>query len=308
MVVNIHSGTAEYWDSDMLRSLNNSITSIAVPVFFVLSSYFVFRKMRLSYSYKPIVQFELRINRLYFSWIVLLSPIILMMWHKEYLDNNILVSVGLFVKNYFLAYQFGASWFLGALVVGVPVIVILTKIFQEEFVGILPLIVYLYLYIVDESHFFYSWYIHTIRTPLLSFPNGLLWLCIGYYMTNEYIMLRLLKIPNYLYAIIITFYLLSSLFLESYLFIIKIPTVVSVIMLLYKMKFRIGLEKCKFLRNSSIVIFCMHFNIICILNRFPIFNCKPLLFLVAFTVSFIGSIILLRMSRMKGFGLLKNLY
>lgn len=306
LVVDIHSGTTAYWSSDLLRGINKCMTSIAVPVFFVLSSYFVFNKIRQTDSKNAVIRFEKRVNTLYLSWILLLLPVIIRMWHSEYIHNNVITTVGLFVKNYFFAYQFGASWFLGSLIIGVPFIYVLTKIFKEYFVWMVPLVVYLYLYLADENHFIFAWYENTIRTPLLSFPSGLLWLCIGYYITNEVIKKLLLRLSNSFYIMLLALYLLLGIFFEHWLFLVKVPAVISIIMLFYKIDFDIAENKCVLMRNSSIIIFCLHFSLICIISRLQVFECKPLLFIVAFTISFICSILIIQMS--KRFRLLKNLY
>lgn len=308
MVVDIHSGTSDYWKAEWLSRFNGILVEMAVPIFFVLSSYFVFKKTRKERTWKPIVNFEKRINSLYVHWIIVLLPVILTIWHKEYLQEDILTAVLLFIKNYFFAYQFGASWFLGALIVAVPIIVLLKKVFTERFIWVVPLIVYLYLNIADESHFIFSWYTENIRTPILSFPNGLLWLCLGFYMTNERIMVRLQGMPTSIYYIIVVIYFITGVIREEYTFVLILPTVVSVIMVFYKRAWNISADTCIFLRNCSIIIFCMHFSLISIICRLPLMGCKPLLFLVTLAISFSCSAVLIKLSEHKNYDWLKKFY
>ena len=308
MVVDIHSGTADYWKVEWISQFNRILVGIAVPIFFVLSSYFVFKKTRKEKTWKPIVNFENRINSLYVYWILVLSPVILAIWHKEYLKEDISTTFLLFIKNYFFAYQFGASWFLGALIVGVPLIMFLKKVFTERFLWLVPLIVYLYLNIADESHFIFSWYTENIRTPILSFPNGLLWLCLGFYMTNEKIMHQLHVIPTSIYYIMVVVYFFAGIIHKESTFILIVPTVVSVIMIFYKRSWNLSVETCIFLRNCSIIIFCMHFSLISIICRLPLMGCKPFLFLVSSAISFSCSAVIIKLSEHKKYNLLKKFY
>ena len=308
MVVDIHSGTTDYWEIEWIGQLNRIMIGMAVPIFFVLSSYFVFKKTRKERSWKPIINFEKRINSLYVYWIVALSPVILTIWHKEYLKEDILTTFLLFIKNYFFAFQFGASWFLGALIVGVPIIVLLKKVFNERFVWVVPLIVYLYINIADESYFIFSWYTENIRTPILSFPNGLLWLCLGFYMTNDKIMLWLQGIPTSIYYSVLVVYFLTGVIYKESTFILILPTVISVIMIFYKRLWNISADTCIFLRNCSIIIFCMHFSLICLICYLPLMGCKPLLFLVTLAISFSCSAVLIKLSELKKYDWLKKFY
>lgn len=99
----------------------------AVPLFFVFSSYFFFKKMRervlnVKDMWKGLLDFEKHCNLLYIFWIVALSPVVLYWWHSEYLHLQPVELVLQFVKEYMLGSQFGASWFLGALIVATPIV------------------------------------------------------------------------------------------------------------------------------------------------------------------------------------------
>lgn len=121
VVVNIHLQLKNYVNGKHLAIAWNFINELAVPVFFVLSSFFLFKNMRegvLSENKRRLLQYESRLIRLYLFWIIVLFPVILYYWHREYLESPI-IGVLLFVKNFFLAYEFGASWFFGALIIAI---------------------------------------------------------------------------------------------------------------------------------------------------------------------------------------------
>ena len=88
------------------------------------------------------------------------------------------------IRDFFFGNMFDASWFLGALLVGVPMVWGLSRLFKKDvLVILLPLLVYLYLHYVKELPsewaVLYDWY-NDFKSPNLSFPGGLLWITLGY--------------------------------------------------------------------------------------------------------------------------------
>ena len=110
-------------------------------------------------------------------------PAILVFWHPEYLSSSFMV-IPLFIKNFFLGYQFGASWFFGALIVGVPIIYFISYTVNEKIALVISFIIYVYLYMDIDEKIFFQIYEKYIRTPVLSFPAGLLWISLGALLSN----------------------------------------------------------------------------------------------------------------------------
>lgn len=308
LIVNIHCETTDYWDSQIVAKLNSCINSISVPAFFVLSSIFVFRKTRTSNSFRSLLSFEIRLNKLYMSWIIVWIPIILLAWHKEYLDFQFPGTLLLFVKNYFFAYQFGASWFLGALIVGVPLIYICARTIGDYLLWIIPLSIYLYINMADETYLIYSWYAENIRIPSLSFPSGLLWICIGYYLSKDAVLKAITSIPQSINVIILMIYVCLGIFFIEYRYIYIIPAVIALLSLFYNIKLSISDKKSITLRNCSILIFCFHYSMIICLKKIPIFDNKVILFCVASIICVVTAIMILRISEKDKYSWMKNLY
>lgn len=107
----------------------------AVPLFFVFSSFFFFKKMRGAHYGKEIwnrlLHFEKRVNLLYLFWIVVLMPAILYWWHSEYLKLSIPDLLFRFAKEYFFGSQFGAAWFFGALIVATPIVLCMVLLLNK---------------------------------------------------------------------------------------------------------------------------------------------------------------------------------
>ena len=186
VIINIHLNLVDYVDGMWLYIPWSYINDMAVPTFFILSSFFFFRKVWKGNNddkMQGLRHYECRLAKLYLFWIVALSPIILYCWHPEYLTSSYF-ALFLFIKNFLFGYEFGASWFFGALLVGVPVIFAIRKISNGMIALLISLVVYIYLYVDMDRKLLCELYTNLLRDPKLSFPSGLLWISIGATMSN----------------------------------------------------------------------------------------------------------------------------
>lgn len=242
----------------------------AVPVFFVFSSYFFFKKMRKTSGrelWKGLWNYEKRINKLYLFWLVVLSPAILRWWHKEYLELPIGQAIGAFIKNYFFAYEFGASWFLGALIVGIPIVLLLTRWLNDKVVWIIPFIIYTYICKCPDGYLF-ELYESYLRTPQLSFPYALWWLVLGHLLSNESIDKYIKRINIYISAAIFIASLLIGILFENFEFVTRSISVIAIFALAINMKLKDYPMLYTRLRTYSIHFYCLHFSLILALGHF----------------------------------------
>lgn len=270
VIINIHLRLNTYASGTHFMIAWNYINELAVPIFFVLSSFFLFKKMRLgthSENKKNLINYEVRLTKLYLFWIVALSPIILYSWHPEYLDSP-LMGMALFVKNFFFAYEFGASWFFGALLLGVPLVYITGRIFNEKNALVLSLVVYIYLYCDIDEKYLIQLYTEILRTPRLSFPAGLFWLSVGAILSHDKIMSFVVrnKLKHFISGGVI--FIILGIFFHHYDYLFRIPTVLCIIFSFWKINIR-NMELCKKMRIYSIHFFCLHYSIIVCLQQFP---------------------------------------
>lgn len=209
------------------------------------------------------LHYEKRLLLLYLFWIIMLSPIILLIWHKEYLEGSFM-SVLLFIKNFFLAYQFGASWFLGALIVGVPIVYGLWKLLGDRFFWIIPLIIYVYLYIKVDDKVLFTWYEDNIRIPTLSFPAGLFWIALGCLFSNNHISRIMSNMAVMTSVILFIVSVILGCIFRDFNYVFRIFSVFFIIILAFKLE--IGHSQiCKRLRIYSIHFFCIHYSLIQVL-------------------------------------------
>ena len=122
------------------------------------------------------------------------------------------------IRDFFFGNMFDASWFLGALLVGVPMVWGLSRLFMKDvLVILLPLLVYLFLYYVKELPsewtVLYNWY-NDFKSPNLSFPGGLLWITLGYVMANKSIITWMEKVRNGVAWVAVLLFLILSFFIQ----------------------------------------------------------------------------------------------
>ena len=311
VVVNIHLQLKHYANGTPFAIAWNFINELAVPVFFVLSSFFLFKKMRggtHSINKGRLFRYESRLLHLYLFWIVALSPVILFYWHREYLESP-LIGALLFVKNFFFAYEFGASWFFGALIVGVPLIYILRRMLSEKGAIVLSLIVYLYLYYESDDKYLVELYTEYVRIPTLSFPAGLLWISIGAFLSNNRIIDYVSKTRISSFAIGGGIFIILGIIFHHCDYIFRIPSVLFIIYVYWKIRIQ-NENVCKRMRIYSTHFFCLHFSIIVVLKRFHdvYFDSKIMLGLETMVLCFIISNLLLYLMRHKYLSWIKYSY
>lgn len=160
------------------------LNSIAVPVFFILSSFFFFRKTKNNTSFKILYDFEKRVIILYLFWIVFNFPLVY--FSKSYIQVPTIYTPLYFIKDFFLGYLYPSSWFLGALIIGTPIVFILVKYTDDKFSWIIPLLLYLYIssinFLPDTWRKPYIWYSDNIRDPHFSFVSSIFWIYTGYFL------------------------------------------------------------------------------------------------------------------------------
>lgn len=257
IIVGVHSCVFETLANDYWEVFIKNISNVCVPTFFVISSFFFFRKMRslknTKEKNKQLVMFEKRTLFLYLFWIVVQLPYII------YLRKYSFPYLGLsMIKDIFLGETFIASWFLGAMIVGMPIVYIINR----NRLGIIALIIsliYVYLHtynMLPESwQQPYLWYRAHVGSLILSFWGGMFWMMLGYYCSSDKFVRVIVKIPQF-----VTLFLLVSILLLTPICpieYISIPLTVLVFAIFYSMPLKDSVVY-KQLRAYSIIIYCIH--------------------------------------------------
>lgn len=130
------------------------ICSIAVPFFFIVSSYFLFSKLNKSteYSKTIVFEYEKRIFYIYVIWSIIYIPCIFVKNHTGHYDEitiKVLLSQCLFsIKEFFLSQSFVHLWFLNTLILSVAVAFFLIKKTSNEKVFVFSLVIFLLYYVL----------------------------------------------------------------------------------------------------------------------------------------------------------------
>lgn len=317
LIVAIHAQPFE--NAPFLKSYFAPLLDAAVPVFFILSSFFLFRKLNANgYKWDTLLIWCKRIGILYLFWLVVNLPIVVherLQWGNETLPKLIWYVF----RDLFFSHTFAGSWFLSALLFGVVGAFLIKKYFKSNIILLFfAVIVELFLYFRGVlpacSNDIYLWLTCHIREELELTPlMGILWCNIGCILASEHSInfcnyiksewIGLITIP----LLIILFYilLLSGDHVYS---LYKIGLVISIFLGGYCIKLPES-SIYKTLRNYSILFFFQHF----IWLRIYAFSfasringgCKYLIIIILCTI---GSAVIIKLSRRKCFKWLKYSY
>jgi len=283
MVVAIHTGLYHNILMPWLR--------IAVPEFFILSSYFFFQKIdnaREINELTPLVKFIKRNIKLYLFWlIILLVPTLYL--RRIWFTDGILIGLFTFAKNMIFGSTFVASWFISANILATIIVFYLRKhIRLLLFIGILA-----YSLQCIKTNYYYAFplitnWLNTLSeyNPLILFSgifSALIWIAIGSIFSrlnscnscnNKYLLFTFLAIAS-------ISLLIENIYIETLGFrgdandcyfslMLLCPSLLFFTKNLYPFYFRFSV----ILRRTSVIFFFVHgsFAFIPVLVKIPIFN------------------------------------
>ncbi len=185
-VVMIHSNVNVGFFKPFLR--------IAVPLFFITSSYFFFKKINNASNQREVlIKFVKRNLILYSFWFIILLPITLFL--KNWFSNGFFMGIVSFFQSLFFNSTFRASWYLMALTLGMCICFIISKHLSSKTQLLITLPIYLicclftnyYGLAEKSSHLIsgYNFYISIFCSLANSFPVSLFWISLGRYFSQN---------------------------------------------------------------------------------------------------------------------------
>lgn len=145
--------TKAFFDVDIIRRLTAPLLNAAVPVFFILSSFFLFSKMEKSgFLWCVWMSFFKRISILYLFWFIITLPVTLYT-RTDYWELSQPVLALTFFKDLLFSHTFGGSWFLSALVVGSLFVFLLKKYLNANNIVLLLLAIAVYIFVKCQDFF-----------------------------------------------------------------------------------------------------------------------------------------------------------
>ena len=165
------------------------LVRIAVPVFFIMSGYFFFRKIYATDSMRQVVgawsNFLKRSIWLYLFWFVAMLPFTIDIRHRLHLSCD----VWSMIYSALTGSTFVASWFIMACIIGITIIFLLRK--HLVFATVVSLAAFL-LCCEQSSYYgafngFNVWFASVFPkySPVTSFPASLIWICVGAWCARQ---------------------------------------------------------------------------------------------------------------------------
>ena len=185
MVLAIHSGLFPMALYPWLR--------IAVPLFFIMSSKFVFSKLHNAPKerhFSILKGFVIRNLQLYLCWFIILLPITLYSRWDIYFGSTFWLNTLTIIRSIIFQSSFIASWFIMATIIGVLIIYFLNKLLRKNncvlfvisiFVFSIVSIASSYKFAIEDTFLLtaINWYTYIFGGLVLSFPAAIFWVFIG---------------------------------------------------------------------------------------------------------------------------------
>ena len=313
-IVNIHLKPLRY-ASETVQDVVGIMAGLAVPVFFTVSSFLLFRKIQgggNSGDIRKIAHFCKRLVTLYLFWCVVWSPVVYM--QKDYFHPLSPFAPLLLVRDFLFGSIFDASWFLGALLIGVPVVYVLTRVLRTAFFWIIPLGLYVFIclggYYPVTWQLVNGWYEAYVCEDgmWLSFPSGLVWISLGYMLSRDKVVDVFSRWRS---SCLWLLSVLSVVFLEVGVSLPVVGNIITVALLFtasYTVKLPRRPDLYKRLRTYSILFYVIHDCFKKIPKQLFGMENGPALFFVTIMFCLLASEAIIRLRQVKGFGWLKYAY
>lgn len=313
LIVAIHSEAVN--DFPIVYEVTNPVIMSAVPMFFVISAFLLFRKIRQSQLSGQqergiLLHFTWRLLLLYSFWMVVQFPLVIHTRH--YLSMSFLEFIYNFLLDIAFRSTFHGAWFFSALVVGTWIIYFASKMLKDKTIWILPLFIALYIYHADDLpvqyQTFWFWYKENVINPQNSFLVSLFWISAGFILANLDIIEKIENLRNS--------YVMGGLFCIAWLLSIMLLDLrVIMVLPLFVLFYNWNLESkpvYKMMRQSSILIFTLHFIFIGIFRmvcpNVELLQHGLFLYVILVLLCLLSSLVILKLKDYKIFSWLKYSY
>lgn len=267
MVICIHCLPSDIIIRPFLRS--------AVPLFFLMTSYFFFFKIRLCESEKEerhtLMSYVKRTMNLYLFWFVVFFPLTII-YRKWYQDFNCMTPL-IILRDFLFGSTFKGSWFLMASVIDVILVWYLWKYLNKYVLLLICVIAYVfsclasnYYYSLDTMGGFFNFYQGILKKPYNSFPVGLIFVFCGRYLAETRIIFSR-KTLFFSIMLSLLMLILESTFVKNNgwvkaddTYFCLLPFCLSVFISLGQWDYPLKTDT-RILRNASTIFYCSHISI-----------------------------------------------
>ena len=301
------------------------IARLAVPLFFLMTSYFFHLKLSETKESKErrkrLAKFVKRNIQLYLFWSLLLLPAIVLL-HLSWFQNGFGFACNKILKSFLLTGFFPASWFILASIYAVLIVYGLSKYLNNRWLFVIVIPIYVLALLDSNYGGLLSDKARSVLTYLdvsfyKSIPAALVWVVIGKILAeNKRRFSNSVLCP----AIILFFilYYVEFFIIEHFgwslhtdCFIMSIP-LVTLLFIAIGQSEDVQCRQALWLRKSSIIVYCLHFTVIRVFkNAFEYFNNEAnVLFVFSFALFFclFTSFIIIKLCEQNDVKLLRYAY
>lgn len=318
-IVGIHTTPMDFFLQPILR--------VAVPIFFIMTSYFFFlNQSKLTYSEEKrfaMKRFVKRYLVLYAFWFVVLLPITIIVrrWNVDFGFDTML---GI-LKGFMFGSTFPASWFLMASLINVVFVWCVSKKISNFLLLILGVLFYIpcclfsnYYNIIDNQFVteIYLKYVWMFGEPYNSFPVALFFVVLGKIFAENSVFLSNGKISILLLLSFVSLYVEFFTIQHYHLlhcddcYLSLIPLSIFLFMLIGQNHIKIDVPT-KEIRKCSTIIYCCHLSIVYVVKKMltivdnSFVPKSLLLFIITLLVSLLICLILYNLTKKDCFRILK---
>jgi len=252
-----------------------------VPLFFIISSFLFFSKYNAQSQAlekrQRILVFVKRNLQLYFCWFVLLFPATV--YIRGYYQQSIGVSIVRVLRDFLFGSTFLSSWFLMANLLGITIILGLSKV-NNHLAGIIAVFLYIlcmlktcYGNLLPTESLLYRAFELYPATFYQSFPIGVFWAYVGKRIAEikEYRQnITILGLGISILLLVIEWNTIEKrglLLVPGYCF-MMVPVCIFLVLLIKKIQTNIDRKHSMFLRHLSTIIYCLSTTVGYMLEHF----------------------------------------
>ena len=276
IIVTVHSGVLPRWTFP--------ITRLAVPLFFIMTSYFFFLKVSNAPDKdtrnRALKKYVKRNAQLYLFWSIVLLPCVFVL-HLSWFREGPLNAFLNILKSFFITEFFPASWFILAAIYTMIIVYVLSKWLNNSWLLIIALILYP-IALLDSNYggLMNEELQQLLNAPgirySLNIPAAMIWIVIGKMLAEKpvfispYLLYPLLAIMMIVYYI--EFFLIEhyGLCVHSDCYLMSIP-ISALLFMAIGQRHDIHCPQALWLRKSSIIIYCLHLTLIQLFSSISIY-------------------------------------
>lgn len=288
---------------------------IAVPLFFMLSSWLFFEKYE--HNEKALKVYMKRNLELYLFWFVMLLPVTYL--SRDYFQESVGTGFLRILKDFLFGSTFLASWYIMASVIAVFVICILDKKLDNKCLFGISIILYLFCLLTSNYEFLIRHsqvgkilfgIVDKFGKPYNNFCVGIFWMTVGKILVdNKHEIFRRLNKHRKIWLCIALFLLwgedvLSKRYVGNVIdndcYIMLLP--VCILIFIMAIVSKISFPDTKRMRQLSTIIYCSHLSVVVVLRHIFTYmdivdKYHILLFLSSVVVTVVGGWLILSLEK-----------